>query len=127
MNKKLLKTHAGIVTDKFLPDVLKNGEYLNEEKIHIIGLKIKIDDKEIKIIKDRNSKYSDLFVNDKVIINKYGYLYDYPNFLKELKKEIDKLYSAYSEEKRKKLFDKLYISEEEYKVKPRYIIRYEIE
>ena len=70
MNKILLEKLDGIIIDKYLPDVFEDGQYLEEENVHYIGLKIKVGDKIIKLVKDRNSYYSDLFVDDKVILNK---------------------------------------------------------
>ena len=61
MIKRLINTYKGTIVNKFLPDILENGQYLEEENIDIIGLEIQLPNKKIKIIKDRDSKYSDLF------------------------------------------------------------------
>lgn len=127
MIKRLINTYKGTIVNKFLPDILENGQYLEEENIDIIGLEIQLPNKKIKIIKDRDSKYSDLFVNDKVIVNEYACQYDYQGYLNELRAIIDNSYSTYPESKRKVLYDKFYMTKEDYEKTPKSIIIYEID
>ena len=126
MNKILLEKLDGVVVDKYLPEVFENGQYLEEENIHYIGLKVKINNRIIKIIKDRNSQYSDLFVDDMVHINKYAIKCNYQEYIDNLKTEINKLCLNYDEDVKKLYYRKAYISEEEFNRKPKVLINYEI-
>lgn len=126
MTKKLINTYKGTIINKFLPEILENGQYLDEENIDIIGLEIKLPNNKIKIIKDRDSDYADLFVKDNVIVNEFACQYDYQGYLNALRDIIDDYYSAYSEDKRKLIFNKFYVTKEEYEKKPKAIINYEI-
>ena len=126
MNKILLEKLDGIIIDKYLPEVFEDGQYLEEENVHYIGLKIKVGDKIIKLVKDRNSYYSDLFVDDKVTLNKYAIKYNYQDYIENLRNEINKLCLNYDDAVKKIYYRKSYISEEEFNKKPRVLIDYEI-
>lgn len=126
MNKILLEKLNGIIVDKYLPEVFEDGQYLEEENVHYIVLKIKVGDIIIKLVKDRNSYYSDLFVDDKVILNKYAIKYNYQDYIENLRNEINKLCLNYDDDVKKIYYRKSYISEEEFNKKPRVLIDYEI-
>ena len=126
MNKILLEKLDGIIIDKYLPEVFEDGQYLEEENVHYIVLKIKIGDKIIKLVKDRNSYYSDLFVDDKVTLNKYAIKCNYQNYIENLRNEINKLCLNYDEDVKKLYYRKSYVSEEKFNKKPRVLIDYEI-
>lgn len=126
MNKILLEKLNGIIVDKYLPEVFEDGQYLEEENVHYIVLKIKIGDKIIKLVKDRDSYYSDLFVDDKVILNKYAIKCNYQSYIENLRNEINKLCLNHDDDVKKLYYRKSYISEEEFNKKPRVLIDYEI-
>lgn len=126
MNKILLEKLNGIIVDKYLPEVFEDGQYLEEENVHYIVLKIKVGDIIIKLVKDRNSYYSDLFVDDKVILNKYAIKCNYQDYIENLRNEINKLCLNYDDDVKKIYYRKSYISEEEFNKKPRVLIDYEI-
>lgn len=126
MNKKLIGSYKGKIVNKYLPKVYDGYQFADEEKIDIIGLDAKINDKVIKLIKPRYSKYADLLVDDEVIVNKYKLIEPYEDHIKSIKEYINNYYSEKTEEEKEKIFEKNYLSKEEFNKKPRALIDYEI-
>ena len=126
MNKKLLSELDGTITNIFVPEKFGQYGYVLEDQVNIICLEIETKEGKIKIIKPRDSKYSKLFVKDKVLLKKYSLDYAYPKYLKEIKNIINNYYSVHSEEYKKLMYRKYCCSENEYNQNPRRIIDYEI-
>ncbi len=126
MNKKLLSELDGTITNIFVPEKFGQYGYVLEDQVNIICLEIETKEGKIKIIKPRDSKYSKLFVKDKVLLKKYSLEYAYPKYLKEIKNIINNYYSVHSEEYKKLMYRKYCCSENEYNQNPRRIIDYEI-
>ena len=126
MNKKLLSEIEGTITNIFVPEKFGQYGYVLEDEVNIICLEIETKDGKIKIIKPRDSKYSKLFVKDKVLLKKYSLEYDYSKYLEEIKNIINNYYSAHRENYKKLIYRRYYCSEDDYKQNPRKIIDYEI-
>ena len=126
MIKKLIGSYKGVVVNKYLPTVFDGYQDLPEELIQIIGIDVKVNDKIIKLIKPRYSEYSNLFVADKVNINEYKLIGNYEEFLASLKEYINNYFSSKSKEYKDKIFNKYFITEEEYNKNPQALIDYEI-
>ncbi len=114
MKKDLIDKTKGKVTRIFIPDIYDNGDYLPEENVEFIGLVVRVDDKDMKIIKPRYSEFANVFVGDTVNVNKYAVSYNYDEYITKLKEEIDLYYSHLSEEKKNEFFNKYCFTREVY-------------
>ena len=128
-NSKLLSSTDGIITDIFIPEVYDDDtkEYLEDNEVRYIGLKININNNILTIIKPDTDKYINLFVNDKVKVNKLGYLYDYVDYREQLFEKIDIYNLQLTFKEKEQIFNEMVLSEEVYQQQPYYIIDYELE
>ena len=127
IDSKLLSVSDGVILDVFIPEVYddKTKEYLEDYEVKYIGFKVKTGNNIITLIKEDSNNYSNIFVNDKVKLEKYGYLYTYSGYLDKLTEMIDIYNLSYTSKEKDQIFKKNVISEEEFNRKPYYIIDYE--
>lgn len=132
MNNQIKKikmgSYDGIITNIQIPKEIKNGKVLNIFETEFIRIKIHIHktNKDITITQISNERNSKLFKNDTVIVTQYGYLYDYPTFVKKLTQKLKVEYCDLSTEQYKNIVKKYMISEQQYQKHPQYLIDYEI-
>ncbi len=124
MSKVLKETLNGVVIKKYVPNVYENGQYIDEEKIDIITIEVKCGNNVIRLVKPRDSKYSQLFVNDEVTLNKYLIAGDYDTYVNNIEEYIYNYNSANAD--KGAIFDKCVITKEEFDKRPVGIIDYEI-
>lgn len=126
MNKKLIDTYNGKIVNKYLPEVFDGYQFKDEEETEIIGIDVNIGDKIIKLIKSRYSNYANLLVGDEVLINEYQLIEPYENHINSIKKYIDNHYSFKTKEERIKMFEQVFVTEEDFNKNPKALIDYEI-
>lgn len=126
MKKELLETIDGTIENIFLPDVWKDGVFIEEDYIDIIGFNIKTQNGNLKIIEKENNINLSLFKGDNVKINKYLIVCDYNNYEKKIKDLINLYFSNYSDKEKENEYNKYFIPIDKYNLNPKKIIEYEI-
>ena len=126
IDKKVLEESYGIVEEIFIPEVYDDEEkvYLEDDENKYIGYRIKVNNKELKLIKEfKNEK---IYAKDKVKIKKIGYLYTYEEYKNKLKELVNINNLSLTKKEKEEIYNKYVISEEEFNKEPYYIIDYEI-
>ena len=126
IDKKVLEELYGIVEEIFIPEVYDDEEkvYLEDDENKYIGYRIKVNNKELKLIKEfKNEK---IYAKDKVKIKKIGYLYTYEEYKNKLKDLVNINNLSLTKKEKEDIYNKYLISEEEFNKEPYYVIDYEI-
>ena len=126
IDKKVLEELYGIVEEIFIPEVYDDEEkvYLEDDENKYIGYRIKVNNKELKRIKEfKNEK---IYAKDKVKIKKIGYLYTYEEYKNKLKDLVNINNLSLTKKEKEDIYNKYLISEEEFNKEPYYVIDYEI-
>jgi len=126
IDKKVLEESYGIVEEIFIPEVYDDEEkvYLEDDENKYIGYRIKVNNKELKLIKEfKNEK---IYAKDKVKIKKIGYLYTYEEYKNKLKDLVNINNLPLTKKEKEDIYNKYLISEEEFNKEPYYVIDYEI-
>ena len=126
IDKKMLEESYGIVEEIFIPEVYDDEEkvYLEDDENKYIGYRIKVNNKELKLIKEfKNEK---IYAKDKVKIKKIGYLYTYEEYKNKLKDLVNINNLSLTKKEKEDIYNKYLISEEEFNKEPYYVIDYEI-
>jgi hypothetical protein len=126
IDKKVLEESYGIVEEIFIPEVYDDEEkaYLEDDENKYIGYRIKLNNKELKLIKEfKNEK---IYAKDKVKIKKIGYLYTYEEYKNKLKELININNLSLTKKEKENVYNKCLISEEDFNKEPYYVIDYEI-
>ena len=126
IDKNVLEESYGIVEEIFIPEVYDDEEkvYLEDDENKYIGYRIKVKNKELKLIKEfKNEK---IYAKDKVKIKKIGYLYTYEEYKNKLKDLVNINNLSLTKKEKENVYNKYLISEEDFNKEPYYVIDYEI-
>ena len=126
IDKKVLEEFDGIVEEIFIPEVYDDEEkvYLEDNENKYIGYKINANNKTLKLIKIFNNEK--IYAEDKIRIQKIGYLYTYEEYKNKLKELVNTNNLSLTKKEKEEIYNKYVISEEEFNKEPYYIIDYEI-
>ena len=126
IDKKVLEESYGIVEEIFIPEVYDDEEkvYLEDNENKYIGYKINANNKTLKLIKIFNNEK--IYAEDKIKIQKIGYLYTYEEYKNKLKELVNINNLSLTKKEKEEIYNKYLISEEEFNKEPYYIIDYEI-